>query len=127
MRLLLDTHALIWHREGSAQLSATARAMIADPDNQVIISIATLWEMSIKRSLGKLKTVKSPSEILDIYRAGGAELLSIAPEHIAAVESLPWHHRDPFDRMLIAQAKVEKLILITRDEAFGHYAIAQVW
>lgn len=127
MRLLLDTHTLIWHREGSASLSAAAKAMIAEPANQVIISIATLWEMSIKRSLGKLTTVKSPPEILAIYLRNGAELLAISPAHVAAVEPLPWHHRDPFDRMLIAQAKTEGLTLLTKDEVFQQYDVAWIW
>jgi Uncharacterized protein conserved in bacteria len=127
MRLLLDTHALIWHREANSQLGTTAREMINHPDNQIFISIATLWEMSIKRSLGKLTTVKSPSEILDIYRRDGAELLSVTPDHVTAIESLPWHHRDPFDRMLIAQAKTDGLTLVTKDEAFARYEVAKAW
>ncbi len=127
MRLLLDTHTLLWHREGSDQLSPTAAAMIAGKGNHVFISIASLWEMSIKRSLGKLTTAKSPVEYLDMYKAGGAELLPISPDHVMAVERLPWHHRDPFDRMLIAQAQTEKLLLITKDEAFESYDIPQAW
>ena len=127
MRLLVDTHTLLWHREGSEQLGQNARRMIADPANQVFISIATLWEMSIKRSLGKLVTFKSPSELLTIYQNGGAELLSITPGHIAVVEALPWHHRDPFDRMLIAQALTEGLTIVTRDDAFRRYEVALAW
>lgn len=127
MRLLLDTHTVIWHRDGCEQLSLTARAMIADPGNQVFISIATLWEMSIKRSLGKLTTSKSPTELLEIYRAGGAELLPISPEHVMAVEMLPWHHRDPFDRMLIAQAQTADLTLITKDAVFQNYDVHVIW
>lgn len=127
MRLLLDTHTLIWHREGSDRLSRTAKAMIADNANQVIISIATLWEMSIKRSLGKLTTAKSPAELLRIYQDNGATLLSILPEHVMAIESLPWHHRDPFDRMLVAQAKTEGLTLLSKDETFSQYDVMQIW
>lgn len=127
MRLLLDTHTLLWHRDGNSQLGTTARAMIADTSNQVVISIVTLWEMSIKRSLGKLTTAKSPAELLKIYQSGGAELLAISPEHVMGVEALPWHHRDPFDRMLIAQAKAEGLTLLTKDGVFRHYDVAQVW
>lgn len=127
MRLLLDTHTLIWHYEGCNKLTATAKAMIADASSQIFISIATLWEMSIKRSLGKLTTTKSPIELLKIYKAGGAELLPVSPEHVMTLESLPWHHRDPFDRMLIVQAKIEKLTLITGDETFRQYEAPQIW
>lgn len=127
MRLLLDTHVLLWHREGSGQLSAVAKAMIADSANQVVISIASLWEMSIKRSLGKLITVKSPFELLEIYQNGGAELLAISPKHVMAIETLPWHHRDPFDRMLIAQAQIDGLILISKDEVFDAYDVEVSW
>lgn len=127
MRILLDTHALIWHREGSDRLSPTAGRMIADSMNQVVISIASLWEMSIKRSLGKLPTLDSPVEILAIYQRVGAKLLPVSTEHVMAVESLPWHHRDPFDRMLIAQAKTEKIVLITKDPIFSQYDVDQIW
>ncbi len=127
MRLLLDTHTLLWHRDGSNRLSQRTKALIAGPGNQVFISIATLWEISIKRSLGKLKTPRTPMELLTIYKAGGAELLPISPEHVMAVERLPWHHRDPFDRMLIAQAQTEGLTLITKDEMFQNYDVPQLW
>lgn len=127
MRLLLDTHTVIWHREGSEQLSPAARAMIAESGNQAFISIATLWEMAIKRSLGKLTTARTPLEILEIYKKGGAGLLPILPEHVMAVERLPWHHRDPFDRMLIAQAQTAGLTLITKDTVFQNYDVPLAW
>ena len=127
MRLLLDTHALIWHRRGSDRLSAKAARMIADPDNRVYISIVTLWEMSIKRSLGKLATAKSPIEYLEAYQKQGAKLLSVTPEHVMATELLPLHHRDPFDRMLIAQAKLEGLTVVTVDDQFSQYEVPTVW
>lgn len=127
MRLLLDTHTLLWHREGNDQLSSTAKAMIADNANQVVIGVASLWEMSIKRSLGKLTTAKTPIELVEIYQNGGAKLLPISPNHTMAIESLPWHHRDPFDRMLVAQAKVEGLILISKDEVFRRYDVMRTW
>jgi PIN domain nuclease of toxin-antitoxin system len=127
MRLLLDTHTFIWHREGNDRLSALAGRMISDSDNEVFISIVTLWEMSIKRSSGKLATAKSPLEYLEIYQQGGAELLTVLPNHVMAVESLPFHHRDPFDRMLIVQAQQENLTLITVDEVFSHYDVPTIW
>lgn len=127
MRLLLDTHTLLWHREGSERLSGIAKSLLADADNQIFVSITSLWEISIKRSLGKLATSKTPAELLAIYQKAGAELLPISPNHVTAVESLPWHHRDPFDRMLIAQANTEGLTLVTKDEAFNDYDVNQIW
>lgn len=127
MRLLLDTHTLVWHQEGNSRLSATADRMIADPNNQLFVSIATLWEMAIKRSQGKLETDKSPVEYLELYLDQGVELLGITPEHVMVIESLPLHHRDPFDRMLIAQAALEKLTLATVDEKFNQYDVKTVW
>ncbi len=127
MRILLDTHTLIWHREGDSRLSRTAGRIIADSGNQIVISIASLWEIAIKRSLGKLEITKSPGEILAVYQSGGAELLPISPEHVMAIESLPHRHRDPFDRMLIAQAKTENLAIITKDAVFSQYGVEQVW
>ncbi len=127
MRILLDTHTLIWHQEGSSRLSATADRIISDPANKVIISIATLWEMAIKRGQGKLRTEKSPQELLEIYSVEGSELLPVTPQHIVALESLPLHHRDPFDRMLIVQAQLEGLTLVTIDEAFSQYDVPTIW
>ncbi len=127
MHLLLDTHALIWHRRGSDRLSAKAGRMIADHANRVYISIVTLWEMSIKRSSGKLATANSPREYLEAYQKQGAQLLSITPEHVMAIELLPFHHRDPFDRMLIVQAKLEGLILVTADDKFSQYGVPTIW
>lgn len=127
MQLLLDTHTLIWHRGGSDRLSALASRTIANPTNRIYISIVTLWEMSIKRSTGKLETSNSPIEYLETYQKQGAKLLPVAPEHVMAVELLPFHHRDPFDRMLIAQAKLEKLTLVTVDEKFAPYNVPTIW
>lgn len=127
MYLLLDTHTLIWHRDGNKRLSAAAFRMLANPANRVFISIATLWEMAIKRSLKKLNTEKAPLEYLAFYQSRGAKLLTITPEHAKAVESLPFHHRDPFDRMLIAQAQVEGLTILTVDEIFSQYDIQTKW
>ena len=127
MRLLLDTHALLWHKGGSERLGAKAGRVIADPANRIYISIVTLWEMSIKRSSGKLETTLSPSEYLLAYQRQGAKLIAVTPDHVMAVESLPFHHRDPFDRMLIVQAQLEGLTLVTVDEAFSQYDAPTIW
>lgn len=127
MRLLLDTHAFIWHRNGSSRLSARVRNAICGGDNDIFISAVSLWEISIKVSLGKLELKKPLRELVEIYTEGGADLLSITPEHAMAVATLPWHHRDPFDRMLIAQAQQENLTLATDDEMIQQYQVAWVW
>ncbi len=127
MRLLLDTHALLWHFEDNALLSQTAKNLINDKANQLFISTASLWEMSIKLGLGKLKLTDTIPELIAGYVKTGATLLSIDPKHAFAISSLPWHHRDPFDRMLIAQALVEDLTLISQDGMFKHYQAPLLW
>lgn len=127
MRLLLDTHAILWHFERNPLLSAEASAAIKNPQNDIFVSVVSLWELAIKTSLGKLKLPKSVSGIAAELRDGGAAIIRISEEHAMATESLPWHHRDPFDRMLIAQALQENLALVTCDSAFAHYDVPRVW
>jgi len=127
MRLLLDTHALIWHYEAHDDLSEEARKLIDAPDNQLFISIASLWEMVIKVSLGKLTLRKDVQTITAIYQNAGAKLLPVHLEHILAVQTLPWFHRDPFDRLLVAQAIYEDLVLISHDHKFNQYPVSRRW
>ena len=127
MRLLLDTHTLIWHFEGSSSLSQAARNAIDAPDNQLFISAASLWELAIKVGLGKLRIEISLPELAAGYEKTGTTLLSITPEHAMAVQTLPSHHRDPFDRILISQAKLESMTLITHDEMIQQYDVPQIW
>ena len=127
MRLLLDTHTLIWHYEDKPALSLTAGQAIECPDNSVVISAATVWEMTIKVNLGKLTLGVSVSEITAWYRDMGAEFLPITEKHALAVGALPDAHRDPFDRVLAAQAITEKLVLVTRDPAFEPYPVQRLW
>lgn len=112
MKVLLDTHAFLWFVADAAQLSSTARQIIQDPANDVLLSIASAWEMAIKVSVGKL-TIAQP---LDIFlpsqlQQNSIALLGIDLRHVLAVASLPCHHRDPFDRLLVAQALSDQLIL----------------
>ncbi len=118
MRLLLDTHLLLWWLAASPSLSVQARAMIRDPENTVYISAVSLWEIWLKQSLGKLQV---PADFTDRLAAEHFESLPLAASQTRQVSLLPWHHRDPFDRMLIAQAQVEKLVLLTADEALAAY------
>lgn len=117
---LLDTHALIWWLSDPSTLSEPARKVIADPAHTIMLSAASAWEMSIKQRLGRLDFPSNLEEVLEKERI---EMLPITIAHALGVGSLPMHHQDPFDRMLIAQAKHEQLILITRDEQIGQYEV----
>ncbi len=128
MKLLLDTHAFIWFIMGSPNLSATARVLIEDAANEKFLSVASLWEIAIKSSIGKL-TLAAPFEVLipQQLNLNGFELLNIEIDHAALVATLPFHHRDPFDRLLIAQATIEKMSVVSIDAAFDTYAITRRW
>jgi PIN domain nuclease of toxin-antitoxin system len=127
MRLLLDTHVLIWNIGNQEALSEKVLALVDDPTHDKFISLASLWEMNIKISLGKLKLAQPTSQIVSDYLEAGLKLLPITIEHIQAVANLPWPHRDPFDRMLIAQAQYEKLAIITQDARFRDYQVVVIW
>jgi PIN domain nuclease of toxin-antitoxin system len=128
MKLLLDAHTFLWFVWDDAQLTNNARALIVNPANQKFISTATYWEIAIKVSIGKL-------DLGEPYRAfihreiarNNFDLLPVSVDHAAAVSVLPFHHRDPFDRMLIAQAMVEQLPIVSGDSAFEAYPITQLW
>lgn len=128
MRLLLDTHTLLWFLEDSPSLSATARAAIEDPGNHKLVSIATCWEMAIKAGLKKLRLVEPVGAFLGReLPANNFDLLDISLLHATAVETLPQHHKDPFDRLLIAQVQTEGLHLVSVDAVFDLYGIRRVW
>ncbi|HUF20213.1 MAG TPA: type II toxin-antitoxin system VapC family toxin [Burkholderiales bacterium] len=119
MRLLADTHLLLWWLAGGVGLPKRARVLLADPSNQIYFSAASIWEVSIKAALGKI--VADPNEMLVALRSGGFEELPVWGRHASAVMLLPDHHRDPFDRMLIAQSMVEALVLLTDDSILSQY------
>ena len=128
MNYLLDTHGLIWFLTGDAQLSGNARTLIENEENRIFISIASLWEMAIKFSLGKLNLGK-PFEIMfpQELDMNSIEILPITVEHLKTVCILALHHRDPFDRLLVAQALAEKWSIISADAALDAYGIIRVW
>ena len=126
MRLLLDTHIALWALTDDPRLSPRARALINDPANQVIVSAATVWEIAIKHALGRDDMPISGDEALDWFRRAGYDLLPISPAHAAAIEHLPEHHRDPFDRLLVAQAIAEPLRLLSRDPLVIRYGDAVI-
>ena len=118
MNLLLDTHILLWWMADDPQLNQDARKRIADPANIIFVSAATVWEIGIKQALGKLKV---PENMVDLIRDEGFEELVISGAHAQLAAGLENYHRDPFDRMLIAQAKLEDLLLITHDSVIQNY------
>ena len=118
MRLLLDTHLILWWLNNSPELPAEALRLIADPENTIFVSTASIWEISIKQSLGKLDLPDTFDKELD---GSGFEILTVRARHARATSELPPLHRDPFDRMLLAQATVERLILLTADSQVGRY------
>ncbi len=119
-RLLLDTHVLLWALEDSQALSVDARQSIADTRNEVFVSAASIWEMAIKRSLGKLR---APDKLADTVQEAGFAALPITLAHAEQAGMLPPHHRDPFDRMLVAQALAEGLVLVTDDALIPKYGV----
>lgn len=128
MRLLLDTHALLWFLEGHRLLSSGARAAIEDEANSKWISHASVWEVAIKLRLGKL-TLKIPFEELfpGAILSNGFQILQPDFPHYLSLLQLPEHHRDPFDRLLIAQAVSENLVLVTNDPHFADYGVSLLW
>lgn len=124
MRLLLDTHALLAFLSGDYELSPDALVALERPDASVIGSAVNIWEIAIKRSIGKLD---APDDLIERADEAGAELLPVTPRHALATGELPYHHRDPFDRLLIAQARLENCVIVTGDRAFLAYDVPVVW
>jgi PIN domain nuclease of toxin-antitoxin system len=120
MNLFLDTHVLLWWLDNSPHLSEAGRSAIADPDNLIVLSSVVIWEIRIKQALGKLEIAPN---FYRVIKNQGFELLSITADHAYASGELPMHHRDPFDRMIIAQAKLEGLKVVTHDIIFKKYDI----
>jgi len=131
MQLLIDTHVLIWFLEGSNMLPASRRQIIANPANNVFVSIASIWEIAIKISIGKLILASPLADVIKQIAAENIEILAISPEHTLQVSILPLHHRDPFDRIIISQAIVENIEFISADAIFDDYLkglpIKRVW
>jgi PIN domain nuclease of toxin-antitoxin system len=128
MTLLLDTHALLWFDQGDPALSRTAKLLIEDPANTIRVSIATCWEIAVKAGTGKLRFgLPANVYLADALVRNNFDLLDLTFSHVTAVESLPLHHRDPFDRILIAQAMAENVPLVSVDAAFDPYPVTRLW
>ena len=128
MRALLDTHTFIWWANDDPSLTAAARRAIGDPTNEIFLSAVSTWEMAIKIAIGKL-TLALPldSFVLSQISQHQFKSLPVTYEHTYRVQWLPQHHRDPFDRLLIAQALVENLVLLTGDQQFPQYGVETLW
>jgi PIN domain nuclease of toxin-antitoxin system len=128
MRLLLDTHTLIWFFAGDFQLSSMARILIEDEDNNKRASVARSWEMAIKNSKNYLNFDLPFQEYIDQKLSWeDFNLLNINLEHLNAIVTMPFHHKDPFDRLLIAQAMLEVIPILSKDSAFDAYPINRIW
>lgn len=127
MNLLLDTHSLIWFLNGDEKLSNNAKAVIEDDANSKIVSIASIWEIAIKISLSKFRFSKGFKHFLDMVEDNGFEILPITFEHTLELSTLEFLHRDPFDRLLIAQCRSEKLVIVTKDDNINRYNLKTIW
>ncbi len=130
MRLLLDTHALYWYVEDDPQLSELARTSIQDVSNEILISPASYWEIAIKVSIGKWRLNRSYEEFIDIgLNQYGFQVLPILPAHTARLIGLPFPpgHKDPFDRLLVAQALVEQIPIVSADSFLDAYGVTRLW
>jgi PIN domain nuclease of toxin-antitoxin system len=127
MKLLLDTHAFLWFVTGDERLSRRARRLMEAEDAELLLSTAVVWEMAIKAGLGRLKLPATVEEYVAEKMTEGFTVLPIYWSHAAAVERLPLHHRDPFDRLLATQALTEKLPLVSSDPIFRSYGVRVVW
>lgn len=128
MNLLLDTHAFLWFIDGSARLSQRARELIEDQGNAKLVSVASLWEMGLKMSLGRLELAQPFVDLIPRQmELNGFGLLPVRISHIARIISLPFHHRDPFDRMIVAQCVAEGLSVVSLDAVFDKYSVQRLW
>ncbi len=125
MRLLLDSHALLWWLSGDSSLSTVAAREIEAADSTVTVSVASIWELSIKIASGRLSI--GDEDLVWAVRASGFDELDVTSRHAVAAAALPRHHGDPFDRMLVAQAQLEGYRLVTRDRRISHYDVVTLW
>lgn len=128
MKVLIDTHTFLWFVNNASTLSATAQSIIADPNNDVYLSVASAWELAIKTSIGKL-TLTQPFSIFlpQQLRANNIRLFAIRLNHLQRVATLPFHHKDPFDRLLIAQSLSEMMPIVGADAVMDAYSVTRLW
>jgi PIN domain nuclease of toxin-antitoxin system len=124
VKLLLDTHAVLWWLADDTRIGDEVTRHLTDDTNQLLLSAVVVWEVATKRSLGKLD---APEDLAPTLLDAGAQPLPVTIDHAAALEKLPWHHRDPFDRLLIAQALTEDAAIVSRDEPLSEYGVTVLW
>ena len=128
MRLLLDTHAFLWFIGGDERLSAKAKEAIADLENEVFLSVASLWEIAVKINVGKLKLPRPFGELIpEQLMQNEIAILRFELSHMTRYVDLPLHHRDPFDRLIVVQSQMEEMPLVSKDETFGSYDVDLLW
>ncbi len=128
MKLLLDTHTFIWWDSEPGKLSSQVLALCQDQTNIVLFSVASAWEMQIKLQLDKLKLALPLAQVIESQRqTNNIQVLSVTLAHVLALQSLPAHHKDPFDRLLIAQANTEDAVLLSSDQVFAKYPVKLLW
>lgn len=128
MRLLLDTHVFLWWIADAPELSTKARKAIANGGNECFVSLASCWEMAIKASLGKLQLSQSIERFVpEQLAANGFRLLGLDFSHVSRTETLPYHHRDPFDRLLVAQALTDNLAVVSVEAVMSRYGVKRIW
>lgn len=127
MKLLLDTHAFIWWDSDPSRLSPRVLSLLQDRSSTVLLSVVSIWEMLVKLQLGKLSLRLPLSEIVAHQVANGVQILPVSLEHVMGLENLPATHKDPFDRLLIAQARIENAILLSADHVLAKYPVQILW
>lgn len=127
MKLFLDTHTFIWWNSDPEQLSSRALSLLEDETNIPVISVVNIWEIQIKTAAGKMDLNVPLAQIVEAYTGNNIEILAIAANHVLQLNNLPDYHRDPFDRILVAQALVEKMTLISKDPKIRLYPVPVVW
>ena len=128
MKYLIDTHTLLWSAGNSPRLSSKVKKIYLNPNNDIYLSLASIWELSIKIGLNKINLSIPLKKFVDIHILGNnIEILNINLNHIYRIEKLPLHHRDPFDRLIISQAIEENLPIIGNDKIFDNYKIKRIW
>jgi len=128
MKYLIDTHTFLWIIEDNKNLTEKVRTIYIDNSNEIFLSVASIWEMAIKISLNKLSIRGQLVKFIDRHAIeNNIRLLSIQPHHIFSIEKLPFHHRDPFDRLLLSQCLQEKMHLLSKDKEFDKYGINRIW
>jgi PIN domain nuclease of toxin-antitoxin system len=126
-QFLIDTHVFLWSIQGGEKLSAQASRIISDNNSQLYLSVASIWEIAIKINIGRLKIDYGVEDIYDLLRQFKIDIISIESQDLVQYLALPLHHRDPFDRILIAQAIARSFVLISADEAFSAYSVPRIW